>query len=77
MMPAVRNGAVLARAERTVVVEGDHCFPPESLSRGYVSESRTRSLCMWKGIARCHEVTVDGQEFANGVPVQDVPEAGR
>ncbi|MGP3966167.1 DUF427 domain-containing protein [Streptomyces sp. 6N223] len=60
MMRAVWNGAVLARADRTVVVEGTHYFPPESLHRAYFTESRARSLCPWKGIARYFTVTVDG-----------------
>ncbi|MFF4864523.1 DUF427 domain-containing protein [Streptomyces sp. NPDC001231] len=60
MMRAVWNGTVLAEAERTVVVEGNHYFPPESLHRAYFTESRTRSLCFWKGLARYYTVTVAG-----------------
>ncbi|MGW3509669.1 DUF427 domain-containing protein [Streptomyces sp. NPDC000994] len=58
MMRAVWKGTVLAEAERTVVVEGNHYFPPESLHREYFTESRTRSLCFWKGLARYYTVTV-------------------
>ena len=65
MMRAVWNGAVLAQAERTVVVEGNHYFPPESLNREYLTVSRMRSLCLWKGIARYYGVTVDGQGMVN------------
>ncbi|MBT2487209.1 DUF427 domain-containing protein [Streptomyces sp. ISL-96] len=65
MMRAVWHGAVLAEAERTVVVEGNHYFPPESLHREYFTESRTKSLCLWKGLARYYTVTVDGQVNAN------------
>ncbi|QPP06045.1 DUF427 domain-containing protein [Streptomyces bathyalis] len=64
-MRAVWKGAVLAQAERTVVVEDNDYFPPESLNRGYVSESRRRSLCLWKGIARYYGLIVDGQDYAN------------
>ncbi|MFG2550040.1 DUF427 domain-containing protein [Streptomyces sp. NPDC048581] len=65
MMRAVWRGAVLAQAERTVVVEGNHYFPPESLDRAYFTESRTRSLCFWKGLARYYTITVDGQVNRN------------
>ncbi|GGL35422.1 hypothetical protein GCM10010095_21010 [Streptomyces anthocyanicus] len=65
MMRAVWNGAVLAEAERTVVAEGNHYFPPGSLHREYLTESRARSLCPWKGIARYYTVTVNGQVNAN------------
>lgn len=65
MIRAVWNGAVLAEAPRTVRVEGNHYFPPESLHREYFSESTTKSLCPWKGIARYYDVTVDGRVNAN------------
>ncbi|MBT2510574.1 DUF427 domain-containing protein [Streptomyces sp. ISL-98] len=65
MMRAVWHGAVLAEAERTVVVEGNHYFPPESLHRQYFTESRAKSLCLWKGLARYYTVTVGGQVNAN------------
>ncbi|PAZ13853.1 hypothetical protein CLM62_20355 [Streptomyces sp. SA15] len=65
MMRAVWHGAVLAQAERTVVVEGNHYFPPESLDRAYFTASRARSLCFWKGLARYYTITVDDQVNAN------------
>jgi uncharacterized protein (DUF427 family) len=57
---AVWNGTVLAESDDTVVVEGNHCFPPESLRRQYLTVSRTHSLCPWKGVAAYYAVTVDG-----------------
>ncbi|MGP4088083.1 DUF427 domain-containing protein [Streptomyces sp. KR55] len=65
VMRAVWNGTVLAEAERTVVVEGNHYFPPESLNRAFFAESRTWSLCFWKGLARYYTVTVNGQDNVN------------
>jgi uncharacterized protein (DUF427 family) len=61
MLSAVWNGAVIAEAPRTVIVEGNHYFPPEALHRQYFTESRTRSLCFWKGLARYYTVTVGGR----------------
>jgi uncharacterized protein (DUF427 family) len=60
MMRAVWNGAVIAEAPRTRVVEGNHYFPPESVHREYLSDSSTRTLCPWKGLASYYTVTVDG-----------------
>lgn len=51
MMRAVWNGHVLAEAPRTVRVEGRHYFPPESLRSQYFTDSATRSVCPWKGLA--------------------------
>ncbi len=55
------NGTVLAESADTVVVEGNHYFPPDSLRTGLFSRSRTKTLCPWKGIASYYSVTVDGQ----------------
>ncbi|MQS15518.1 DUF427 domain-containing protein [Streptomyces kaniharaensis] len=60
MMRAIWNGVVIAETPRTRVVEGNHYFPPESLRREHFTESRTRSLCPWKGVARYYDVTADG-----------------
>ncbi|WP_033309255.1 DUF427 domain-containing protein [Streptomyces iakyrus] len=65
MMRAVWHGTVLAQADRTVVIEGNHYFPPESLNRAYFTESRARSLCPWKGIARYYTLTVNGDVNPN------------
>jgi uncharacterized protein (DUF427 family) len=51
MLRAVWNGVVLAEAPRTVRLEGNHYFPPDSLNRGYFTTSQTRSVCPWKGRA--------------------------
>lgn len=61
MIRAVWNGAVIAEAERTRRVEGNHYFPPEALHREYFADSPTRTLCPWKGVARYYRLTVDGQ----------------
>ncbi|MFC9464898.1 DUF427 domain-containing protein [Streptomyces coelicoflavus] len=65
MMCAVWNGTVLAEADKTILVEGNHYFPPESPHREYFAESRTRSLCFWKGLARYYSVTVGGRTKVN------------
>jgi uncharacterized protein (DUF427 family) len=57
---AVWNGTVLAESDDTVVVEGNHYFPPESLRRQYVPASRTHSVCPWKGVASYYTITVGG-----------------
>ncbi|MFC1417709.1 DUF427 domain-containing protein [Streptacidiphilus cavernicola] len=60
MIRALWNGVVLAQAPRTVVVEGNHYFPPETLNREYFSDSSTRTLCPWKGLARYYTLTDGG-----------------
>lgn len=63
MIRARWGDAVLAEAERTVMVEGNHYFPHEALNRKHFTDSSTWTLCPWKGIARYYDVTVDGQTY--------------
>lgn len=65
MMRGVWNDVTVAETPRTKRVEGNHYFPPESLTGEYFTESPRRTLCPWEGVARYYEVTVDGHNFAN------------
>lgn len=60
MIRAVWNGTVIAEARRTVRLEGNEYFPPESLNREYFLESPTRSVCPWKGLASYYTLSVNG-----------------
>jgi uncharacterized protein (DUF427 family) len=60
-MKAVWNGTVLAESSHTVVVEGNHYFPPESLRRDFFKPSPTQTVCGWKGTANYYTIEVDGQ----------------
>jgi len=66
-MQAVWNGVVVARSDDTVVVEGSHYFPIDSVEAEFLSESRTRTLCLWKGLARYMTVTVRGVSAIDAV----------
>jgi uncharacterized protein (DUF427 family) len=57
-MKAVWNGATLAESEQTVVVEGNHYFPPDSVQEQYFLDSDTRTTCAWKGEASYKTVRV-------------------
>jgi len=59
-MKAIWNDAVLADSDQTVVVEGNHYFPPDSVNRLYFQESPTHTTCPWKGEASYYNVVVDG-----------------
>ncbi len=60
-MRAVWNGATLADSDQVVIVEGNVYFPPASIDRRYFRESRMRTLCPWKGIARYYTIEVNGE----------------
>jgi uncharacterized protein (DUF427 family) len=60
-MKATWKGAVLAESEDTVVVEGNHYFPPDSIRRENFRESETHTTCPWKGEASYYDVVVGGE----------------
>ncbi|MCV2350977.1 DUF427 domain-containing protein [Paucibacter sp. Y2R2-4] len=61
MTKAVWNGVVVAESANTVMVEGNHYFPPDSLKREYTSFSNHRSGCAWKGQAHYLSLFVNGE----------------
>ena len=60
-MRAVWNGQVLAESGDTVVVEGNHYFPQESVRKEFFRPSSLTTFCGWKGTARYYSVAVDGK----------------
>lgn len=60
-MKAVWNDTVVAESDKTVVVEGNHYFPPESVKMEYFQESETTYTCPWKGFANYYNLAVDGE----------------
>ena len=50
MATATWNGKVIASSEDTVVVEGNHYFPIDSVSEGVLTPTDTQSVCPWKGV---------------------------
>ena len=61
-MKAIWNGQTIAESGNTVVVEGNHYFPRESVKPEYLAESATHSTCPWKGEASYFSLKVGGQE---------------
>jgi uncharacterized protein (DUF427 family) len=61
MAVATWNGTVIAESDKTVVVEGNHYFPPESVNTQYLRQSTTTSRCPWKGLANYYSLIVDGK----------------
>ncbi len=57
-MKAVWNGTVLADSDDTIVVEGNHYFPRESINDEFFVESSAQSRCPWKGLASYYDVVV-------------------
>ena len=61
-MKAIWNNVVVADSEDTVVVEGNHYFPNESVNKAVLKTSITTSVCPGKGTASYYSLSVDGKE---------------
>ena len=60
-MKAIWNGATLAESDVTVVVEGNHYFPVQSLNAEYFRKSNTQTTCYWKGEASYYDIVANGE----------------
>jgi len=57
-MKAIWNGATLAESNETIIIEGNHYFPENSINREFFKPSETRTVCGWKGTASYYDVAV-------------------
>jgi uncharacterized protein (DUF427 family) len=64
-MKAYWNGKVVAESDETIVVEGNHYFPAESINKTYFTTSNTHTVCPWKGTASYYTLEVDGKKNAD------------
>jgi uncharacterized protein (DUF427 family) len=65
MATARWNNKIIASSDDTVVVEGNHYFPLESVDQSVLKPSDHTSICPWKGTANYYTLQVDGAENAD------------
>ena len=65
MATATVDGTVIADSDATVIIEGNHYFPPDSIEWEHFSPTERTSGCPWKGTASYYNVTVGGRELSN------------
>jgi uncharacterized protein (DUF427 family) len=61
MVIATWKGTAIAESDDTIVVEGNHYFPLESIDPSVLRPSDTHTVCPWKGTACYYDVVVDGE----------------
>ncbi|QDT32146.1 DUF427 domain-containing protein [Thalassoglobus polymorphus] len=66
-MKAIWNEIIVAESDDTVVVDGNHYFPRESLSDEFIEKSSTTSVCSWKGTANYFTLKVNGKTNPDAV----------
>ena len=59
-MKAIWNGQVIAESDDTIVIEGNHYFPEDSIKKEFFEDSNTHTQCHWKGTASYYNVNVEG-----------------
>jgi len=64
-MKALVDDTVIAESDDTVVLEGNHYFPPDSIEENYFKSSDHRTTCPWKGEAHYYDVEVNGTHAEN------------
>jgi uncharacterized protein (DUF427 family) len=60
-MKAIWNNEILAESDETIVVEGNHYFPADSINTEFFQPSETHTVCPWKGTASYYDVVVGGE----------------
>src|SRR5271166_6212621 len=64
MAKATWEGAVIAESDKTVEVEGNQYFPPDTIRQEYFRPSEQHSVCPWKGTASYYDIEVKGERNA-------------
>jgi uncharacterized protein (DUF427 family) len=62
MARAIWQNTVIAESGKTIVVEGNHYFPPDAVRKEFLMPSNTHTECPWKGTASYYSVEVNGEK---------------
>ena len=61
MVQAIWNDTVIAESDETIVVEGNHYFPPSAVKKELLADNSSHTTCPWKGVASYYDIVVDGE----------------
>ena len=61
MPKAIWNDEIIAESDDTVVIEGNHYFPRESVREDVLRPSETHTVCPWKGRASYYSIALGDQ----------------
>jgi uncharacterized protein (DUF427 family) len=64
-MKAIWNDTVIAESDETIIVEGNHYFPPNSINQNYFQSTNYHTTCPWKGNASYYNLTVNDEMNSN------------
>ena len=75
-MKAIWNKKVIAESNDTIMIEGNHYFPHNSLNKDYFSDSTLHTICPYKGTASYFNVHVDRNSNINAAWYYPAPKPG-
>lgn len=76
MTTATFHGTVVAESDATIIVEGNHYFPPESVAWDHLSRTDRTTACPWKGTASYYSLSVGGESADNAAWTYEAPKDG-
>ncbi len=75
-MKATWNNTVVAESDDTIVIEGNHYFPPESVNKSLLIDSDQTTECFWKGTAHYYTLQQDDRKEPNAAWYYPEPKEG-
>jgi len=60
MVQARWNAVTIADSDETIVIEGNHYFPPDAVDWSLLEGTTETSVCPWKGTARYFSISANG-----------------
>lgn len=61
MATARYNGMIIAESDNSVMVEGNHYFPLNTVNQTFLKPNDKQTVCPWKGTANYYDIVVDGE----------------
>lgn len=65
MVKAIWKDTTIAKSDETVIVDGNHYFPPSAVDKSLLQPSGHTSVCPVKGTAQYFNIRVGGALNAN------------
>jgi len=61
MIKVLYKGKIIAQSDDTVIIEGNHYFPEDSIDNRLLENSNLTTTCPWKGTAHYYHLNLDGE----------------
>lgn len=62
MAKAIWENTVVAESDRTIEVEGNQYFPPDTIRQEFLKPNDHHTTCPWKGLASYYDVEIEGKK---------------